>query len=609
MKWFRWASISYLYEQARTVLQRFPLPLLVALLGTVAALYLTDNSDAPEPKNIYFKLLLTALLGLPLTVASTLVGENRNLSVSVKWGLQLLSLLLLGAYFWHLPYLEKSPEVYAYEFMLLWVATHLLVSFAPFITQMSREGFWTYNLALFIRILTAVLYSAVLFAGLSVALLSIDNLLDIKVSVDSYRYLFIWIAGIFNTWFFLAGIPEDTESLKYSSTYPLGVKIFTQYVLIPLVVVYLVILYAYSIKIMLIGELPKGWVSYLILGFSILGIFALLLVYPLRNSQEHRWIAIFSRLYYWALLPLLVLLYVAIFTRLLDYGFTEKRYFVLLIALWLTGICLYFVFSTAKNIRLIPISLFVVVLLATFGPWSAANVSIRSQMNRFDHILNQHNCLKDGIFSGCTAALPDSSHQEMVSIIQYITTTHGYQHFQPYFKDDLNTLSDKYKYEAAEELRQMFQVQGEGMVTEAQDNFFTVRYPRAVQVSGYDQLIECSLSIGSEYVYNNKAKNLEVKSLLQADNTLQLSIYKNGALASKCDISLQEFTDTLHQRYKGGKAEIEPAELQMEGVCGSVRYQLQWSEFFIHKEKEDTLWKSTGGQAWLLWSDTAPPQE
>ena len=45
--------------------------------------------------------------------------------------------------------------------------------------------------------------------------------------------LWIVIAGVFETWFFLAGVPKNLEELDESDDYPKGLKIFTQYVLLP----------------------------------------------------------------------------------------------------------------------------------------------------------------------------------------------------------------------------------------------------------------------------------------------------------------------------------------------------------------------------------------
>ena len=97
---------------------------------------------------------------------------------------------------------------------------------------------------------------------------------------------------------------------------------------LPLVVVYLCILYAYMGKIILTWTLPQGWVTILIMAFSVIGMLAMLLVHPFQQLTEHAWIKVITKNYYRSLLPLLVLQYVAIFTRISDYGFTSARWAV-----------------------------------------------------------------------------------------------------------------------------------------------------------------------------------------------------------------------------------------------------------------------------------------
>ena len=50
-----------------------------------------------------------------------------------------------------------------------------------------------------------------------------------------------------------------------------------QFILIPLVGLYLLILYVYGLQILFTWELPKGGLTYLILSFSIAGMLAVLL--------------------------------------------------------------------------------------------------------------------------------------------------------------------------------------------------------------------------------------------------------------------------------------------------------------------------------------------
>ncbi|MBK9634277.1 MAG: DUF4153 domain-containing protein [Bacteroidetes bacterium] len=54
---------------------------------------------------------------------------------------------------------------------------------------------------------------------------------------------------------------------KPETPYPKDYEFFAQFILMPLVIIYLVILYLYGGKIIFQGHLPIGWVSNLILTF------------------------------------------------------------------------------------------------------------------------------------------------------------------------------------------------------------------------------------------------------------------------------------------------------------------------------------------------------
>jgi len=120
-------------------------------------------------------------------------------------------------------------------------------------------------------------------------------------------------------------VPRDLAHLESVTEYPKGLKVFAQYVLFPLVMVYLVILYVYMGKIIIAWDWPQGWVSKLILGFSGAGLFSLLLLHPVTGREENVWIRTAARWYYVILIPLLVMLFFAVWRRVSEYGVTPGR--------------------------------------------------------------------------------------------------------------------------------------------------------------------------------------------------------------------------------------------------------------------------------------------
>ena len=216
-------------------------------------------------------------------------------------------------------------------------------------------------------------------------------------------------------------------------------RIFVQYVLIPLVVIYIIILYLYMGKIMIEWQWPNGWVANLVLSFSIVGILGLLLLYPIQDEDDHKWVHLFSRGYYIALIPLIILLMLSIWVRISEYGVTVNRYFVATLAVWLTGIVIYFLVSKMKDIRVIPTSMFLIIILISFGPFSAFEVSERSQLSRLEQNLDKYGLLSDnGTVIRSEMEIPFQDRKQISSGITYLLDLKGTESIQPYFEQDLN---------------------------------------------------------------------------------------------------------------------------------------------------------------------------
>lgn len=433
-------SLKHIARESLRTLQRFPLVLLSAALGTIAAILLIKSGKIAN-EGILHNLLVTAALGLPLFTALTVAGEKQKRGLLARILMQGAGVLLLVLYHFSLPEdVFSRPDKHAIRFVLLNIGLHAFVAFAPFLGKNELNGFWQFNKTLFLRILTAALYSGVLYLGLALALLAIENLFEVNIKGERYGQLWALIAGLFNTWFFLAGVPENLDALEHETQYPKGLKIFTQYILLPLVVVYLVILYAYEAKIILAWNWPKGWVANLVLGFAVAGILSLLLVYPIQNREENRWIKIFSQWYYIALIPLVAMLLLAIGRRISDYGITENRYFVLAMGIALAWIVLYFVLSRTKNIKVIPLTLCALAFFSSCGPWGAFQVSQKNQTERLAELLVANNILVDGKARKAQAEVSFQDRQEISSIVSYLERVHGYESIQPWFEQDLYQL-------------------------------------------------------------------------------------------------------------------------------------------------------------------------
>ena len=533
---------SFLITTVNTF-KRFPLALMFTLIGASIALFLIRNEyNVDEQYQYLYNCIMSAYLGMLLSVAIPVYAEQQEWSIKRNMLFQGIGLLLIMIYYFSLP--SNFMFISTLRFGLFALALHLLIAFVPFMVTNQINGFWQYNKNLFLRINLSALYSAVLFLGLALAIVAVDHLFKVHVDGKAYAYLWILIATIFNTWFFLSDFPTEYKLLEAKTDYPKGLQLFTQYVLLPLITVYLIILYSYMIRILVLMQLPVGWVSYLVLFFSVAGILSLLLIHPVRKDENNKWIPTFSRFFYFAIFPLIVLLFFAIKRRISDYGITEPRYFVLLIAFWLLFIAAYFLLSKTKNIKLIPITLCCIALLSTFGPWGAFSVSLRSQQNRLSQILTQNKMLKTGKAIKAEHAISVHDHREITSIVEYLVETHGFQNLQNYFASNLDSvmktitiLDRKSTYSKSLKILELLGVQyTSGYDTETESEFydFSCEPNYSSKIKGYDLYIS-NFSFNGSNVYKEfmqdehkykieyKAESDEIK-ISSASSSLNINI-------------------------------------------------------------------------------------
>jgi hypothetical protein len=377
----RFPSLALLAERAIQVLRRFPWTLAAGTLAAVAGIAATAKGAG----DVWIRLAFVAALGLPVTIALTLLAEVRGWSGSLRMAVLVGSAAALALFFLAWPGIEARHE--AIRYFQLSAALHLGVAFLPFLGAAESLAFWQYNRRLFLGFLRAVVFSGVLFVGIAIALGALDRLFGVDIEGETYARIWLVVALVVNTWIFLATVPEDLPALAQDTEYPRALKVFAQYILTPLAFTYLIILLAYLLKIVAGAEWPSGWVGWLVASVSVTGILGFLLVHPLRGDPAEGWIRSYGRWLFIGLVPAALMLLVAFWKRIVPYGLTEPRTLGLVLGLWLLGIALLFTARSAASIKLIPMTLATLLLLTLYGPLSLSRVSISSQGRRLARLL------------------------------------------------------------------------------------------------------------------------------------------------------------------------------------------------------------------------------
>jgi hypothetical protein len=500
----RLPSIEQLVRVGRESAGRFPFVLLSAAIAAGAGVLLPDSSI----EDTLVGILYVSTLGIPLFLALELTAERRGTSGRELWiGRLLVLAILVGVYVGRLSW---SDPVEWLRYVQLSIAAHLLVAVAPYLRVRERNGFWQYNRSLLLRFLISGVFSVVLYVGLSIALLAIDNLLGVNVEGETYFRLWCVIAFLFNTWFFTAGIPEDLEGLDQRTDYPPALKVLGQYILSPLVTVYLLIITAYLGRILITRVWPSGWIGYLVSSVAVAGILSLLLLYPIEEREENRWVRTYARWFYFGLIPANIMLLLAIWKRIQQYSITEPRYFLVVLSLWLAGISLFYAFTRSRNIKVIPSTLALLAIVTFAGPWSAYAVSKRSQTARLEGLLERNGMLVDGQAQLPAGEISFEDRREIGAVLRYLAEYHGTGSIAAWFPEGrlaaVDTIAngtgpseprdadDRAALIAAElgvdYVASWTPGEGEGF------NFFVEQNGPPLRISGYDYVLRDRSSVG-----------------------------------------------------------------------------------------------------------------
>lgn len=582
----KFPSFDEVALSTKNTILRFPIASIVTIIGTILCLYVNYLEPAESEAYPWIKSIGTCLMGLPLFFATHIYIEKNKITGSKKLYLILGSILILAAAFFTFQWSSKFESKISLFRYLIWLITaHLLVSISAFQRKSEINGFWQFNKLLFLRFTSSFFFSFVLFLGLSGAILSINALFEVDIDEKIYLYLFIFLAGIFNTFYFMAGMPTDINELDKQTNYPSGLRIFSQFILIPLVIIYLIILYLYGIKIIFQGHLPIGWVSNLILTFSVFGILALLLVYPLRNDEKHVWIKTYSKVYFIAILPLIALLFVSIIKRINDYGFTEWRYIGIVLGIWLLLLSFYFIFFKSRNIFYIPFSLLVIGLLGTIGYWNMFKISKYSQAKRFKAILAKNDIIKNNLID-CNAPkkqLDNTEIQSLESILEYMDDNKNIPVLYSYFDKSCIPLDS-----TSDALKELIPIDWQYAEAKYENNSIEfVSQSLAfepIDIVGF----KTYYNLYSLYESNDRKISKESVFFNLIDN--KISMYKNGELQFGYDIS--NYATKLAIKYAGqSNYEISPDEKMVINITNTLNKSYRLTIFRLHVLKEKEKYK------------------
>ena len=437
---FNLEKMAELSESMIGTLKRFPMASLSALLLTIIVISLIELDFYQQESHIVIlanKVAFVASLGITLFPALRLLHPSSFLTS--------FGVIILIGYYYILPTdISDGESNIFFRHTLLNLSLFLMLIWAPFVSiKISNKNIWEWTQNIILALLSTVVLSSILFAGLSLAIYSINQLFEIDIDGRRYAQLAIMVFGLYGVNFFLSQMPKYILLLQVR-TYTKVEVIFTKYILTSLAIGYFLILFAYDIKIFLSMEFPKGVVAWITVAFSIVAITTYLFWTPLWSENDDKY-----KRYIWiAVLIQTFMLGISIWIRVDEYGFTESRYFISLFGVWLLLMSLYFILIKSASYKWFFITLSLFIITSQFGKYSASNVSREDQVWRLYHLMEANQPISD--------KLNIETKYKISSLIHYLHNSHGKNSLSSIIPDivqkhklllnDINSTTNKNRY-------------------------------------------------------------------------------------------------------------------------------------------------------------------
>lgn len=498
-------------------LKRFPEALFFCVVTTTFLIYMNHLPYSYEHMLLLQRITMVLALGVPLFLCVKVFFERRP---SLNKGIiYVASLAVLILYYFTM--FKDLEMVSVSTYTAFSIALYLAFTFIPYFLK--KQNYELYVINLLSRFFTTYLYSVVLYLGLAAILFTIGALFTVKIPQRLYLDIFLAVAGVFAPAFFLGDIPQSGEEQQVEN-YSKFLRILLLYIIMPLLVAYSTILYAFFIKIIVTRQWPSNIVSHLVLWYSMISTLVVFLIYPLRDRNS--WVNIFISIFPKAILPLLAMMFVSMGIRIKALGITENRYLVLVAGLWVTGCMLYLVIKkNARNIVMV-ISLAVITIMTVGGPWSSFSVSRYSQNLRFEALLKKHDMIKEGKVSTTPAALTEAEKAEITDILHYFDRKHELKHLKCLPEGfEMHQMADVFGFEATfgygrEKYFNHYAMQDADMVDISEYDFFIfseslehLRKSAEGEIKVYYMLSTGEIKIlrGDEILYQNNVRDIAAK--------------------------------------------------------------------------------------------------
>ena len=450
-------AFSFLRNRLRGVMSTYPLSYLMCLIVAIVANTLIHIDLSELHEEFLGKLWLTAWLWVLL--CTTIIVWCRSLGWK-KWGKILLSLWWI---IWLVWYFFRLPELDAYthtgtviQIVTVNLVVLLSILIIPFLrTNKTGNQFRSYLTSLVQWLILSWIYVVVLSWWISLLLLAIDQLFGVYISEERYGTIRVTVSSLVWWALLLWSIPLvdfRNKTLHYSKL----LQRFGQYLFGILASLYGLVLVIYLLKIVVTRTRPSNNVVVRVYLFGGLVIITSYFLYPLLSATSNRKQSQLSFRWKYGttiahalLLSTTIAAWFAIYQRVEQYGMTEPRYYVMMLAIWLCSISLLLLIKKRQSLVRRFVWLCVLWLVSAFGPQNASNISKNSQMNRLESLLDFYALMNDEWIVTPVrdeTIIPYDEYESIQSTVRYLLSHHGREISQLLDEEWRSLVGDEYHH-------------------------------------------------------------------------------------------------------------------------------------------------------------------
>jgi len=508
---------------------------LIAVFGLAIMALLEINVKRFEQEfNVWGFFILATIASFPLA----LFLENTKKKLL---GVLVLLFTLASIAMYCFTRFNNDVEWEMMQFAALIFVSLLSITFALFFRKNTDASFWIFTEKISREFITTLIYISILQGGLGLAIYAVDVLFNVKVESELYGSLAVICYLVVAPVYFLMNVPTKNNLYDETPEYNKFLKILGLNVLLPILGLYLVILYFYLIKIIANWELPNGWVTTLVSILALGGYVAKFLLFPVSENKVVRFL---NRYFSVLLLPLIILMSVGIARRIDDYGISINRLYVLIFNVWLYAVSIYLFLTGSKHLRWLVVSFAAVLLLVSVGPWSVFTTTKRVVEKDLTTLLIDNKLIVNNQLVNNTSnriEIKDSIQAEISDKVYYYVSNFGVENWK-------KTFNDKRKLTGAFQIAESLGVDNY-VLNEKKKSIYAEHTTKNVyDIKGYNYVItNLELNEDSSSIYLDK--NFKIKFI---ENKIEIT---DIAKASKVSFPLQKIVSELYSNNENKELE------------------------------------------------------